>query len=351
MRFREDQIAISADIEAMFMQVFVSPEDQPYLRFLWKDNTGQPATFQYTRHIFGATDSPCVACYATRQCAKDNADKYPALEQITRRNIYMDDLYKAVSTPTEATQLMNDLQKLFSLGGFNLTKWTSNSQQFLTTVNENHLENSDSLTKKERPLEKVLGVKWKPDTDVFLVEAKKFHAIDKKDLTQRKLLKFASSIFYPLGITMPLTIRLRQSLQLAWSNGAQWDKPLNMEHLTDLNDWIDKRSQFNDICLPRIYFKPETKILETQLDVFSDASELALASVAYLRIRYDDDTTELKFLIGKARVAPISRITYQISSIKPPLTELNCLVSSKNNITYKSIVRHYGQIVQQFFIG
>ncbi|XP_063729361.1 uncharacterized protein LOC134856976 [Symsagittifera roscoffensis] len=65
MRFREDQIAISADIEAMFMQVFVSPEDQPYLQFLWKDNTGQSATFQYTRHIFGATDSPCVACYAT----------------------------------------------------------------------------------------------------------------------------------------------------------------------------------------------------------------------------------------------------------------------------------------------
>ena len=309
MRFREDQIAISADIEAMFMQVFVSPEDQPYLRFLWKDNTGQPATFQYTRHIFGATDSPCVACYATRQCAKDNADKYPALEQITKRNIYMDDLYKAVSTPTEVTQLMNDLQKMFSLGGFNLTKWTSNSQQFLTTVNENHLENNDSLTKKERPLERVLGVKWKPDTDVFLVEAKKFHAIDKKDLTQRKLLKFASSIFDPLGITMPLTIRLRQSLQLAWSNGPQWDKPLNMEHLTDLNDWIDKRSPFNDICLPRTYFKPETKILETQLHVFSDASELALASVAYLRIRYDDDTTELKFVIGKARVAPISRMT------------------------------------------
>ena len=138
---------------------FREDEDQPYLRFLWKDNTGQPAIFQYTRHIFGATDSPCVACYATRQCAKDNADKYPALEQITKRNIYMDDLYKAVSTPTEATQLMNDLQKMFSLGGFNLLKWTSNSQQFLTTVNENHLENSDSLTKKERPLERVLGVK------------------------------------------------------------------------------------------------------------------------------------------------------------------------------------------------
>ena len=148
MRFREDQIAISADIEAMFMQVFMSPEDQPYLH----DLPIQPATFQYTRHIFGATDSPCVACYATRLCAKDNADKYPALEQITKRNIYMDDLYKAVSTPTEATQLMNDLQKMFSLGGFNLTKWTSNSQQFLTTVSTiPHNSQREPLGKQRQP--------------------------------------------------------------------------------------------------------------------------------------------------------------------------------------------------------
>ena len=225
----------------------------------------------------------------------------------------------------------------------------------LSTIPHNsqreQLGKRDSLTNKERPLERVLGVKWKPDTDVFLVDAKKFHAIDKKDLTQRKLLKFASSIFDPLGITMPLTIQLRQSLQLAWSNGPQWDTPLNMEHLTDLDDWIDKRSQFNDICMPQIYFKPETKILETQLHVFSDASELALASVAYLRIGYDDDTTELKFVIGNARVAPISRMTIPNLELQAATNELNCLVSSKNNMTYESTVRHYGQIVQQFFIG
>ena len=257
MRFREDQIVISADIEAMFMQVFVSPEDQPYLRFLWKDNIGQPATFQYTRHIFGAIDSPCVACYATRQNAKDNADKYPALEQIRKRNIYMDDLYKAVPTPTEATQLMNDLQKMFSLGGFNLTQWTSNSQQFLTTVNENHLENSDSLTKKEPPLERVLGLKWKPDTDVFLVEAKKFHAIDKKDLTQRKLLKFASSIFDPLRITMPLTIRLRQSPQLAWSNGPQWGQT-SKHGAFNRPQWLDRQAK------PIQRHLPATGLLQTR---------------------------------------------------------------------------------------
>ena len=81
-RFREDQIAILADIKVMFMEFFVKPQDQPYLRILWKDDHHKPINYQYFRHIFGATDSPCVACYATRQCAKD-----PSLVQSTLENI------------------------------------------------------------------------------------------------------------------------------------------------------------------------------------------------------------------------------------------------------------------------
>ena len=38
MRFRIGQIAITADIEAMFHQVRVSSEDADALRFLWKDD-------------------------------------------------------------------------------------------------------------------------------------------------------------------------------------------------------------------------------------------------------------------------------------------------------------------------
>ena len=34
MRFRLHSVAISADIEAMFMQVLVDPKDRQYLRFL-----------------------------------------------------------------------------------------------------------------------------------------------------------------------------------------------------------------------------------------------------------------------------------------------------------------------------
>ena len=63
MRFRENRIALCADIEHMFMQVKIDPKDRPYLRFFW-NNSGHIETYEYTIHIFWATDSPCIAFYA-----------------------------------------------------------------------------------------------------------------------------------------------------------------------------------------------------------------------------------------------------------------------------------------------
>ena len=52
-RFREHQIALSADIEAMFPQIGVPSADSRCQRFLWRDNPEQRIEFyEYTRHVF-----------------------------------------------------------------------------------------------------------------------------------------------------------------------------------------------------------------------------------------------------------------------------------------------------------
>ena len=76
LRFQESHIAISSDIEQMFMQVKVAPSDRSYLRFLW-DRNGKIEEYEYTSHIFGATSSPCIASYALRRSAKDNQKHFP----------------------------------------------------------------------------------------------------------------------------------------------------------------------------------------------------------------------------------------------------------------------------------
>ena len=46
MRFRIKGFALSADIEAMFMQVSVPPSDRRFLRYLWRNEV-----HEYNRHI------------------------------------------------------------------------------------------------------------------------------------------------------------------------------------------------------------------------------------------------------------------------------------------------------------
>ena len=66
-RFREEPIALMSDVEAMFHQVRVHPDDCNALRFLWwpDGDLNKPAKeFQMTVHLFGGTSSPSCANFA-----------------------------------------------------------------------------------------------------------------------------------------------------------------------------------------------------------------------------------------------------------------------------------------------
>ena len=53
-RSREQQIALSADIEAMFLQVAVPSDDSRCLRSLWEEDPEQRMeVYEYTRHVLG----------------------------------------------------------------------------------------------------------------------------------------------------------------------------------------------------------------------------------------------------------------------------------------------------------
>ena len=91
-RFRQHQFAVSADIEGMFLQVGVPDCDQPSLRFFGReDPTTIVVVYQYTRHIFGAKDSPTCANYALQRTARDNVNQYPEATKAVLENFYMDD--------------------------------------------------------------------------------------------------------------------------------------------------------------------------------------------------------------------------------------------------------------------
>ena len=108
-RFCQESVAVVADIEAMFYQVYVEPEDCDVLRFLWWSNgdlNEEPQEYCMVKHLFGATSSPSCANF----CLKKTASIYQAefdlvTVQTAKKNMYVDDLMKSVSSPEIAMRL------------------------------------------------------------------------------------------------------------------------------------------------------------------------------------------------------------------------------------------------------
>ena len=124
-RFRQEQVALAADVEAMRHQDRVLEKDCDALRFLWwpnGDTTKQPKCFGMQVHLFGATSSPSCAAYALKRTADDNAHLFePEGVSTVKRNFYVDDCLKSVPTEKDAIKLALDLQSLMKMGGFRLT--------------------------------------------------------------------------------------------------------------------------------------------------------------------------------------------------------------------------------------
>ena len=79
--------------------------------------------------------------------------------------------------------------------------------------------------------------------------------------------------------------------------------------VTKFLEWSKELSSLNEINIPRSYFRQTVETIE--LHVFGDSSQDAFSAVAFLRgklVNDHDVVTQLAFLFGKARVAPMKAL-------------------------------------------
>ena len=160
----------------------------------------------------------------------------------------MDDLYVATDSIQKVQIILREMRAVLSRGGFNLTKWNSNSSEFLET-NEPGIRLNPSKTQLKN--QKVLGLPWNPITDCYMIETKLFRK--KKlndDITQQKLLRFLASLFDPLDFMALLNIRMLNVLQAAWNQGPKWGKPLPVLNFSDFVSLRDEIPIFKDLPIP-----------------------------------------------------------------------------------------------------
>jgi len=139
-RFRCHPVGLMADINKMFLQIKLRRQDRNTHRFLWRDlqRDRKPDVYCMTRVTFGDTPSPFLSIATIHKHTKDHESEYSKAANEVKANMYVDDLLTGAPEDDSALQLKEDLRSLLSKGGFELTKWASNSQKVMegTPVHE-----------------------------------------------------------------------------------------------------------------------------------------------------------------------------------------------------------------------
>ena len=243
-RFRENKVAFIGDIKKMYHTVGTKELDQHTHRFLWRDmeKTKEPDTYVIQRVSFGDKPSGAIATVALRKTAEMGKNHFPEAAQIILNITYMDDIIESVDTQERANQLTDDMEKLLEEGGFKLKEWTYS--------NDNSTRDDTKIpVVPSTATEKVLGVVWDPRQDHFKFTVKSGFCpkrgtmriqkiITPTDvqringnsdvMTKRIILSRVNSIYDPLGLAGPYTVRAKILMRRLWTNETEidWDDPI-----------------------------------------------------------------------------------------------------------------------------
>ena len=172
-RFRLEEVALVADIKAMFHQFLVCKGDRDLLRFLWWENgdTKKPVKeYRMMVHLFGAVSSPGCANFGLKRAADDGEIEFgEAAVNFVRNNFYVDDGLISVSSVKEAIDLLRNSRDLCARAELKLHEVVSNKLEVLECLPESDRATSKSFNIRtdSLPLERALGVVWCIQNDTF----------------------------------------------------------------------------------------------------------------------------------------------------------------------------------------
>ena len=330
-RFHEEKAAVMADVESMYYQVQVPENQQTYLKFLWWENSDiecHPQEFVMCAHVLGGASSGGCSNYTLRRTAVDNEAEFGKAAATTLlNNFYVDDLLKSVGNINIAKQLVKDVISMCGSGGFNLTKFVSNSKELLQSIPEQQRRQGtkDKDLSGDLPTDKALGICWNVADDTFSFKIR----LDRTSLTKRTMLSMISSIYDPLGFAAPFVLEGRRILQGLCNQNLPWDMEVNDGVKKEWNKFITRLKHVDELYVRRC-IRPDNfwKISKVSIHHFSDASEQGYGQCSYIRMVDEKGRIHCTLLLGKSRVVPkrfvsIPRLELTAAVL---LTKMACLL-------------------------
>ena len=299
LRFRSHQYVLTGDIEKMYRQILIRPEDRKHQQILWRNSNGEIDAYQLITVTFGLSAAPYLALRCLKQLADDEGHQFPRASLVLQRDFYVDDALTGADTKEEVLSIRKELTDLLQTGCFNIRGWTPNDSDILRGLSEQDkcrkIQLSDSQTIK------TLGVFWNSQVDAILYSVDTL--ADLPRVTKRSISSVIARIYDPLGLLAPVIIRAKIILQHVWSLKINWDESLPADLHTDWSRYYTQLALINNVRFPRKTVIPAVTRME--LHGFCDASEKAYGACIYLRTISSDGSIQSHLLTVKSKVAPL----------------------------------------------
>ncbi|XP_062538614.1 uncharacterized protein LOC134206888 [Armigeres subalbatus] len=235
MRSRTKQIMLVSDVEKMFRQIWVHPEDRPLQCILWRSNPQDDiSVYELKTVTYGTKPAPYLATRALKQLAVDEATAYPLESRALSEDTYMDDVITGSNTVEDACELQKQLSEITGKGGFRLRKWASNSPKVLEGLSQENLaiQAGDGINLDPDPSIKTLGLIWMPKSDQlnfhFNIPLKR----PNQQICKREVLSVITTLFDSLGLLGAAITAEKILMQSLWkyrdegNRALDWDQPI-----------------------------------------------------------------------------------------------------------------------------
>ncbi|XP_055622597.1 uncharacterized protein LOC129766156 [Toxorhynchites rutilus septentrionalis] len=312
LRSRTKQIMLVADVEKMFRQIYIVPEERPLQSILWRFSESEEiGIYELSTITYGTKPAPFLATRTLKQLSLDEGGNFPLAARAVCEDTYMDDVITGAEHLDDAVNLRIQLEKMMMKGGFKLRKWASNNSKVLEGIPEDNLaiRVTEEVDLDPDPAVKTLGLIWMPNSDTLKLKINIPTMSDNVTLTKRRVLSIIATLFDPLGLVGATITTAKIFMQLLWTIEDEtgqiigWDQPLSSTVGELWRNFQNQLPLLNHIRIERCVIIP--RAIRMEIHCFSDASERAYGGCLYLRSLDATGNVMVRLLTSKSRVAPL----------------------------------------------
>lgn len=301
-RFRTFLFACSADIQKMFRQILINPQQTFLQNILWRNSPKENLQCIELKTVtYGTNCAPFLSTRCLKELAIIYKESFPLASDALLNSCYMDDILYGTNDLQTLFEAYREITELLEKACISLHKWCSNSLEFIRSISDSSL-GANYVISPENKSNKVLGLLWNSQLDYFSVYIPDITLKD--SYTKREVLSLITQIFDPIGLINPITVVAKIIMQNIWLSKIGWDESLTSEVLKPWIIFLKSIYQLKDLNIPRCVFL-HLEVYRVEFHSFSDSSLKAYASCTYLRVIYKNGQVSCILISSKSRVSPI----------------------------------------------